>query len=465
MKKLIFSAIIIGLFTTSCNDLDVLDKASLSQAVALEEVSGYQTLLNAAYESVNDFPYYGQTMMIGPEILADNMELAQLTGRYELEYVNAENSGINIWGNRYSAINECNIIINTIDNPSVKGEQAAKDKMKGEALFLRALFYHDLARVYGYEPGREVNGFNSSVVLKTTATLGLSDVVDLPRASNEDVYTQIESDLLAAIPLLPIAAAGSAGVIFASADAAKLLLARVYLYWGKNSQAADYAQQVIAGDGSDLVSAANYLSSWGDAANPIYPESLFESEIRVLDWNTVDGANNSLHSLLMNNSGGSQFIIVASDELIAEIQSEPGDVRNNMFNTEPLGLEFNKWRGQGGTPFRENIPILRLSEAYLIAAEALGAGAGDTFINAFRAQRGIATPVTATIDNVLREKRIEYMAEGHRWFDLKRHGRDIPKPADAATNTLPYGDFKILPRIPQSEINLSDNLVQNPGYN
>lgn len=465
MKKLIFSIIASGLFVTGCNDLEVMDKASLPQSVALEEVSGYQTLLNAAYESVNDFGYYGQTMMIGPEILADNMHLAQLTGRYELEFVNAENSGIGIWGNRYSAINECNIIINTIDDPAVQGEQAEKDRMRGEALFLRALFYHDLARVYGYEPGMEVNGFNSSVVIKTTATFGLSDVVDLPRATNEEVYAQIEVDLLAAIPLLPTVAAGSAGAIFASADAARLLLARVYLYWGKDAEAANFAQQVIVGDGSDIVSAANYFDSWNDATFPIHPESLFESEIRVTDWSTVDGPNGSLHSLLMNNSGGAQFIIVASDELIAEIESDPQDVRINLFNPEPLGPEFNKWRGMGGTPHQENIPILRLSEAYLIAAEALGAGSGDNLLNAFRAQRGMATPVSATIDNVLRERRIEYMAEGHRWFDLKRLGMDIPKPASSLTATLPYSDFKLLPRIPQSEINLSDNLIQNPGYN
>lgn len=451
--------------TTSCNDLEVEDKASLSREIALQDVEGYQTLLNAAYESVNDFGYYGQTMMIAPEILADNMELAQLTGRYELEYVNAENSGIGIWGNRYSAINECNIIINTVDDESVKGTADEKKALRAQALFLRALFYHDLARVYGYEPGREVNGFNSAVVLKLTATFGLSDVVDLPRATNVEVYTQIESDLLAAIPDLPEVNAGSSGVIFANADAARLLLARVYLYWGRAADAAAYAQQVITGDGSDLVQAADYVDSWDDASYPIHPESLFESEIRSLDWSTVDGQNNSINSLLMNDRAGSQFIIVASQELLDEIATNATDVRNNMFNTESLGEEFAKWRGNGPLPFMENIPILRLSEAYLIAAEALGAGAGDAYLNALREARGVAADVPANLNNVLRERRIEFMAEGHRWFDLKRNGMDIPKPADAGVDDLPYTDYKILPRLPQSELNLSDLLVQNPGYN
>lgn len=466
MKKILYILTAICIMISSCTDLDVIDKANLPRETALADVSGYQSVLNAAYESVNDFGYYGQTMMIAPEILADNMELVQLTGRYELEYVNALNSGISIWGNRYSAINECNIVINSVDDASVTGAQATKDRLRGEALFLRALFYHDLARVYGYEPGQEVDGFNSAVVLKTTATFGLSDVVDAPRATNEAIYEQIETDLLTAIPLLDDATAGTVNVRFANKDAARLLLARVYLYWGNDAQAAAFAQQVIVGDGSDLVADSVYVASWNDAVNAFHPESLFESELHVPDWNTVDGPNNSLHSLLMNNSGGSQFIITASAELIAEIESDSEDIRIDMFNTEGLGEEFSKWRGaKGGLAFLENIPILRLSEGYLIAAEALGPGAGDAFLDAFRLARGMTTGVSATVDNVLRERRIEFMAEGHRWFDLKRLGRDITKPAASGASTLPYNDFKLLPRLPQSEINLSDNIVQNPGYN
>ena len=467
MKKILYILTAVTLTITSCTDLEVENKAALPQDVVLADVDGFEAVLFSAYESVNDFGYYGQTMMIGPEILADNMHLAQYTGRYELEFVNAENSGIGIWFNRYVPINECNIVINLIYDESVEGTQEEKDQLVGEAKFLRALFYHDLARVYGYEPGQEVNGFDASVILRTEPTLGLSNADDRPRSTNVAIYEQIEADLLDAIDLLEDVTPGSTGVSRANADAARLLLARVYLYWGRSADAATYAQAVITGDGSDLVPAADYVASWDDSSSPVYPESVFESDLLVADWSSVDGANNSLHSLLMNNTGGSQFIIVASDELIADIESQAGDVRRGMFNTEALGEEFIKWQGSKGTlPFQENIPILRLSEAYLIAAEALGPGAGDSYLNALRTARGLSGGVAANVNNVLREKRIEFMAEGHRWFDLKRLGRDITKPASAGVNSLPYSDFKILPRIPQSELELSDGaLIQNPGYN
>jgi hypothetical protein len=466
MRKLTYILASFVLILTGCTDLEVENKAALPREVVLGDLDGYSAFLAAAYESVNDFGYYGQTMMIGPEILADNMELIQLTGRYELEYVNAVNSGIEIWNNRYSAINEVNVVIGTINDESVEGTQAEKDQLRGEALFLRALFYHDLARAYGYEPGQEVGGFNQAVVLKTEPTFGLSDVVDVPRATNVEIYQQVESDLLEAISLLSPAAPGSNDVIFANQTAARLLLARVYLYWGRDADALAQADQVITGDGSDLVQAADYDASWDDAANAIHPESVFESEIRIPDWTTVNGPNDSMHSLLMNDGGGSQFIISPSAELIATIEENAGDVRRNLFNTETLGLEFTKWRATGGVlPFLENIPVMRLSEAYLIAAEAAGAGAGDSYLNALRAARGVTATVPATLANVLRERRIEFMAEGHRWFDLKRNGLDIPKPAASGVSTLPYTDFKILPRLPQRELNLSTELDQNPGYN
>ncbi|MGB3468096.1 MAG: RagB/SusD family nutrient uptake outer membrane protein [Cyclobacteriaceae bacterium] len=464
MKKNIFILALCSVLFTYCDDLDVIDKSAIPEEIVLGSTAGYEGLLFAAYESVNDFNYYGQQMMIGPEILADNLVLVQPTARYNDEFNNTNNSGITIWLSRYNAINETNIIIETIDNESVEGTEAEKTAIKAQAYFLRALFYHDLARAYGYEPGREVNGFNLAVPLKLNATQGLSGVVDLPRATNEEVYQQVEDDLLAAIPNLGSVATGTAEAKFASAEAARLLLARVYLYWGKNSEAATQAQAVIAGDGSDLIAPADYVDAWDDATNAFNPESLFETEILPNDWDGVDGFNNSLHSLTSNDKGGSQFIIGVSAELENLIASNPTDVRNGLFESESSGTEVEKWNGNGPEPFMENIPVLRLSEGYLIAAEALGSGAGDAIFNAYRAQRGLTGTTPATVDNVLAERRIEYMAEGHRWFDLKRLGRDIPKPVASGRGTLPYTDFRILPRLPQNDISLSSELENNPGY-
>ena len=64
----------------------------------------------------------------------------------------------------------------------------------------------------------------------------------------------------------------------------------------------------------------------------------------------------------------------------------------------------------------------------------------------------------------MKERRLEFALEGHRWFDLKRLGSEITKSATANVPNLSYTDFRLLGVIPQSELSLNELLVQNPGY-
>ncbi len=477
MKNIIYIILSVAMFFGGCSwmtDLETTNRRALSNEQALSTVEGFQNILFAAYESVNDFGYYGQTMIIAPEIMGDNLNLVQFTGRYEGQIVFEPRSHISIWG-RYVSINECNIVINEVDNS--EGDQALKDQLKGEAYFLRALFYHDLARTYGYEPGQEVGGWDAAVILRTDATSRLPNVTDEPRATNVAVYEQIESDLNNAITFLSSYAPGNASR--ATVGAAYALLSRVYLYWGRYADAATAAADAIANAPAftEFVSdSAAYMESWDDSANPFNPESFFETEITTVDWSTVDGPNNSLHSLLMNNTTSAQNIIRASSDLVAALQSDPNDIRNNLWIEDAFGYECQKWLGaKGGLPFLENIPIIRYSEVLLNAAEGK-ARSGDEAgaradIQQLRNARGIAGTVTesgqALIDLILSERRKELAAEGHRFYDQKRLGLPITKSPEQGfgSPTLLYTDYRILSFIPQSELELSDNiLVQNPNY-
>jgi hypothetical protein len=129
-----------------------------------------------------------------------------------------------------------------------------------------------------------------------------------------------------------------------------------------------------------------------------------------------------------------------------------------------------KWRGEAGD-FRENIPIIRISEMYLTAAEGLARSNNEsgarTIYNQFRTARGLAETTAsgqALLDLIMKDRRVEFAMEGHRWFDLKRLGMNIPKTAASAQQTLSYSDFRVLSFIPESELNLDDALTQNPGY-
>ena len=459
----------------SCSDLlDTEPRQSLTPDTAFADVNGYESLLAAAYGGVRGFGSYGQTLMIAPEIMADNLRIIANTGRYIGQEVNADRAHIGLWGN-YGSINQTNIILAGIDE--VEGDAARKNRIKGEAYFLRALYYFDLAKVYGYEPGKEVNGWNSSVIIRTTPTLGFSDADFKARSTNREVYDLIESDLNTAIGLLPAAAKGSAGIYRVTKGAAEALLARAYLYDSKFSEAAAMASQAmatfgLANDGTGLATPANYVSGFSTYPNP---ESLFEVEIRSVDWSTVDGVNNSMCTLTANVFNSAQFIVTASNELLATY--EEGDVRRATWTeTTRTGASgtvnrSNKWLGTKGD-FLENLPIIRAAELYLIRAEARfrtsDAAGARADLNALRTNRGLAAVDAslagdALFNQILTERRLEFALEGHRWFDLKRNGLTITKHGN--NEAVPYSDYRLLAPLPQDQIQLNELLVDNPGYN
>lgn len=457
----------------SCEEaLEVSDPDSLSPDDVLDEVSGFESVLRSAYERVHDFTWYGQNAIVAPEILADNLDFNNRTGRYEDEYVNAVRAHMDRWA-RYIGINDANIVINRIDElrDLTADEQTLANQLKGEALFLRALNYHDMARVYGYEPGREENGFNLTVPLVLTNTEGVSDALDVkPRATNTEMYQQLETDIQEAISLLP--ASNPDAPFRVGKGAAHALLARVYLYAGRWADAAGQAELAMDNTSAGLITTkAGYYDAW--SAIP-HPESIYEAEIRSTDWSTVDGANNSLSTLSNNTSPSSQFILVASPGAVDAMLSEPGDLRDTIFTpleSIPAGTrKIEKWLGEKGD-FLENIPVIRYSEVILIAAEGYArSGSEDqarSALNTFRAARGLpATTASgaALTDLIMKERRVEFIFEGQRWFDLKRLGMDIPKTASANVPDISYTDFRILADLPVSELNLNDMLVQNPGY-
>lgn len=461
----------------SCDDLLVTEpRQSLTPETAFSDASGYEALARTLYGRARAFGNYGQTLMIAPEIMADNLRIIANTGRYIGQEGNTDRAHIAIWNtNQYGAINNANIILAELDDKP--GDAVLKNRLKGEALFMRAFFYFDLARVYGYEPGKEVDGWNLSVVLRTEPVVGFSAADLRERATNREVYDLMIEDLKAAIDLLPVAARGTANAYRASKGAAEALLARVYLYDSKFTEAAAMASQAMAtagfaNDGTGLLTTANYVSAFSTYPNP---EALFEIEIRSNDWSTVDGVNNGMASMAANVLPSAQFIVTASNELMAAY--ETGDIRKTAWTqttrtgSSAVVFRSNKWLGSKGD-FLQNLPIIRGSELYLIRAEARyrtnDAAGARADLNALRSRRGLG-PVATTLagndlfNQILKERRLEFVLEGHRWYDLKRNGLDITK--HGTFETVPYTDYRILAPLPQDQLILNTALKNNPGYN
>lgn len=469
-KILTVSILSLVLAGTSCKDaLDVQPKQSIDASTALVDFTSVNAISISLYSRAQSFLYLGQRMQIAPDVLADNYTItANSGGRYVNERVNAPNAHLtDLWATLYPAINEANFIIANVDR--VTAAQADKDALKGQALFMRAMFNYDMMRVYAYEPGLAVNGWEEGIVLRTEPTDDVTKADFKARAPISAVYTAIENDLKQAAALLPNAV-GSAGVFRASKGAAFALLARVYLNQRKWADAEQAASDAITNKQSAtvLANATNYAASFTTVPNR---ESMFEIDYRTEQFTTVDGINNSMNSLTQRTVGG-VFAVRATTELLNAF--EPGDVRRAAFEstvdngvTVFYSLKFPAHKGN----FFNNIPVIRLSEMYLIRAEARAQQNKTTLAQAditlIRTNRGLAavpatTTGTALMDLIFNERRVELHLEGHRFFDFKRRGLNIPKPAGVPT--LSYTDFRVLAPVPQAQVLLNPLIKQNPGY-
>jgi hypothetical protein len=440
-------------------DLVVDPSNDVPPEVATESMAGVRSILTSVYSRLQDADSYGNDLMLLPDLLADNSRLSQPAVNRQGEFANSIGSHMGDWDGWYQAVNEANYAIASARELLDEEPELAAAAL-GEGLFLRAIFYFDLSRVYGYEPGRFVDGWEEGVVLRLEPTRSAADAVPLPRSSVAEVYEQIESDLQDAITLL--AQHGEDDPYVANVAAAEALLAKVYLYSSRWSDVIPMATAALSHTSARLAEPNQVANMFAAAPNV---ESLFEIN--------YDAATETLWvndcTACYTWPQGTWFSMWPSAELLALF--EPGDARLALYPTTDNGIRYvNKYTYARGS-WTDNSPVIRYSDVLLMRAEAY-AETGQTALaqadlNALRAKRN-ASPITASgaalINAIQDERRRELAFEGHRWFDLKRRGQDISKPAFGNNPTVPYTDFRILAGLPNNQVQNNPLLKQNPGY-
>jgi starch-binding outer membrane protein, SusD/RagB family len=492
-SKYIILALGVTMLASCESMLEVTPRLQIASEQGLQDLTGVNATLNATYSGLRGSltgAYYGRTMILNPEMLADNTRLvnaATRSGRGLGETTNQPGSHINIWGgfanhNIWQSINLANLILENTDKITASIPQ--KSAIKAQALFVRALIYFDLARVYGYNPNFIQNGFSACVPIITKAVDDLTKVEYPARNTTAEVFQQVEKDLLEAIKLFGEAANPNARApFFATRTSSQALLARLYLYWGGGNNDREKLQKAVQQAtealnqattlGRGLTATNALVASWGTARAGAagLSESLFEINYAVAA-EALNG-DNAMQGWLQRNAAGTTGWgdVVASNELLQLF--ETGDVRRQLYvpytraDGEVVQM-CNKFSGTKGTFGWDNIPVIRTAEVVLTRAEAQ-ARLGNTpealtDLNAIRRRSGLANSTAtgaAVLDAVLRERRIELAFEGHRWFDLTRLGQNIPKPAGGV---IPFNDYRILPPIPIGDLQVNTKLVQNPGY-
>ena len=453
-------ALVLGI--TACDQLlDTEPTTQVSSDMIVTTASGMDAIITSAYDRLREEDLYRYWIPAAPEVLADNSQLHPVnSGRFRSQAENQPGSHFTtgVWSTAYRLINETNIVIDAVERTETT--QRHKDRLLGEAMFLRAIAYQELLRIYSYEPNHpKASEWNRGVIMRTTPVLGLSEADLRGRGTILEGYQQVESDYLKAISLLDGNDRGL--VYYADAAAAHAGLARLYLYWQRWSEALTHAQHAFSkakGSLQDFRTSGNIFNQLPN------PESIFE-----LSFDVSHGSSGSLNAVTHPPPGW--FDALPSNELLALYDKD--DLRNKLFAVHTDGYPYIlKYTGTAGTN-TDHIPVFRVAEMLLIQAEAqyeLGNEvAAIQSLETLRLHRGLAAyenPPSgpALLEEIYDERRRELAFEGHRWFDLKRRAMNVPKPQGPGHFPVPFDDFRILANLSTTQVENNPKLEQNPGY-
>lgn len=477
LKYLVISSILFA--TTSCgNDwLDLDPSTAVDSETSIKQLSDIEFTLNGIYSTMQNSNAYSGRLMYYGDVTGDDMQAVSATKRtgdyYRFTY-NKDNGPSTHWSYLYSIIQNCNLILMNVDKLTIEeGDESYRDDLKGQALAIRGLALFDLTRFFGY-PYLKDNGASLGVpIVKDLSTIDSKPA----RNTVAQCYTEIISDFTTSIPLL--------GSKFNKGKmnrwAAMGLLSRVYLYKGDNINALKTATDAIAGAEKAkyaLWTNAAYATAWGSDASSSNPgEVLFE----IVNL-TTDSPGKESMGYLNSYSGYDDMCLTVSFYKL--LKADKDDVRLKLLKIEKKDYAYVfKYQPQQNELIEDaNIPIIRLSEVYLNAAEAaVKEGDNDAAVKHLDAivkranPKNTVTGKTLTVEDVLNERRKELVAEGHRMFDVMRNGMTLKrieeKDSDIAKTNhsasvmeFDWTYYKVVLPIPKWEINTNPNIVQNPEY-
>ena len=440
-----------------------------SDVLTLSTFKGVNNAAAGAYAPLSSTTWYCGAFILSNEMRTMNgrrwIEFEEYnSGRYTDDYAIhfTPNSTSGMWSLGYYVILAANQVLRAIDD--VEAEEADKDNIKAEMLFLRALAHFDIVRTFAHAPIK--GGDKLGIPIITTV-----QAIDEKPARNtvDEVYTQIIEDLEDAEELIDpdyVRAGVNDAKASVSIYAIQALLSRVYLYNQNWQKAADYATKVI-NSGKFSIWKADELEDAYTTDVPTGGEVIFE---------VFGHTSQSYGTGLENTWGMTSFNQYGDCGASRDLQNlyAAGDARLALLSPDDKGnaLFTMKYAGKGlGTIDASNTIVLRLSEMYLNRAEALAKGAtiaGATIMSDLKAitDNRNATP-TATLGGVYEERAKELAWEGHLWFDLARTGRKMTRTDVSGTTiptTLEAGDYRWAMPIPDREFTVNPNLVQNDGY-
>ena len=462
MKKILVLASLATLLMTSCGDsfFDLEPASSVTIDKVYKTASDYNVAVIGCYAKLqSQVNFYTECC----EYRSDNLSLGAPTAgtqdRYDIDHFTEKPSnGIlsSYWANFNNNVYRCNLLLDQIDGANFA--ENLKKQYKGEAMFIRALNYFNMYRIWGGVPA-------------TKHVVSAAEALKVARYSDEQMFDLIAGDLKEIVDnnYLP-ETYSSADMGRATSGAAKALLGKVYLTFHKWTEAKDILSQLI-GKYQLISPIAQVFNVDNKNNNEIIFAVHFNKEIEGEGhsyWYNLTNASddtNQTSSLLNTFPTGD-----TRKDLITYVQVEKNvRLMNKFYDTKSPTFK---------TVGNDQI-LLRYADVLLMYAEALNeiqydASEGSLalkYLNAVRQRAGISNLTAKQLPTqekfrkgILVERQREFPYEGQRWFDLVRMG--FAKSV-MAENGVEIKDYQLLFPIPQQEIEkVGDKSIlwQNPGY-
>lgn len=485
MRKLfIASCIFISLSASSCKDfLDVKPTNSGDAETSIQTAADAKVIVNGVMSILSHRDYYGRNFPLYADVKGGDFTIFA-AGRgfdylYTFNHSASSNSYSSVWTQGFNAIAQINNLLKNIESLKATGSLENFNSYEGQALTARALVNFDLVRLYGEPYNENKAAWGIPIITKSLK----ADAQEL-RSTVEETYKQILLDLKAAETLLPKTKLNG----YLNYYANKALQARVYLYMEDYPNALTAAQEVINSKVYTLYSNATWVDSW---KSEFGTESIFELGIYP---NESDLGNSSLGTYFRRSAHGSSAILgnfMASDFFLNRLKQDDTDVRWGIMARDEtsatrlgaiykysggINLEGDK---KSSNSTAVNFKVIRLSEVYLMAAEAAlksDKTLAANYLNEIRKRSpklSLTNESTISLDIIAEERSKELAGEGHRFFDMIRLNKTIEFNDEFGsinaihrTKTINRSFNKTILPIFIDEINANPGIgaQQNPGY-
>ncbi len=491
MKKLniLAGTLLIAALTivTSCNDLDLSPISNYNADSFYKTQSDFKLAVNGIYDKLQDLYYYN----VYSQAIEGRSDNVNMNTGYDAgilsKFIDDATTGANkaIWQYCYQIIDRSNAIIDRIDAGTFSNDNY-KSYYKGEAYFLRGYAYFQLGSLFGGVPYIDKQ-------------MKVSEIAQIARSTQAETFTFAEKDLAQAATLLPDVWPTTGELGKATKYAAKGILARLFLFQKKYSDAKPLLSEIIASQKYDM--ATNYGDCFIDKYDNS-PEHVFQ--IQYKSGNVGEGnilpvvqAPESIVSSMFPQGGGSPFLYVSSDLYESY---EPGDLRRDWNiqkgylgkgNVVDQVTCFYIKYAHGTIPatkddYEVNMPILRYTDVKMMYAEVLNevgyVADGEAFaiLNGVRSRARLAAKTSADLPDqasfraaIFKERRWEFADEFLRWYDIVRSDNAMTimnaflSRSENGSTLYKMKDTQTILAIPQYELDINKDtkiMWQNPGY-